>query len=185
VRLFPRPAPARHPLPRKLTLWLISLVGVALCAALIATGLAPSPGHHRELWEALLGVAGLLAAGWISIFAHRIPVGAVNDAMKRMTAQANARRIAEKDPPLASQLGIGRPDVARRFDDGGLIDVNHVPAAYLAALPGLDDRLAATVAKVRDDVGGFTSPADLEVTLDLPPGKLDDVKDRLLFRPIR
>jgi hypothetical protein len=188
-KLFPRPVPVRHPLPRKLCLWLVSLAGGILCVALIATGLAPSPGHHRELWYAVLGVAGLLGAAWIGVFAYRTPVGPVSDAMKHMQARARARRLVEKDPALATELGIGRPDIPQRrddeFDDGGLIDVNHVPASCVATLPGLNDRLAAKITRVRDGVGGFTSTADLEVTLGLPPGKLDEVKDRLLFRPVR
>jgi Helix-hairpin-helix motif len=187
--LFPHGMPVRHPRTRKLCLWLGSLVGGILCAALIATGLAPSPGHHRELWEAVLGVAGLLGAAWIGVFAYRIPVGPVSDAMKHMQARARARRLVEKDPVLATELGIGRPDLSQlhddEFDDGGLIDVNHVPASWLATLPGLNDQLAAKIMRVRDGVGGFTSTADLEVTLDLPPGRLDEVKDRLLFRTIR
>jgi hypothetical protein len=187
--IFPDPVPVRHPLPRKLGLWVVSLVGGVLCAALIATGSAPSPGHHRELWEVALGVAGLLGAAWIGVFACRIPVGPVSDAMKHLQARARARGLVEKNPALATELGIGRPDIPHlhdgKFDDGGLIDINHVPASYLATLPGLNDQLAGKITRVRVDVGGFTSLADLEVALDLPSGKLDEVKDCLLFRPIR
>jgi hypothetical protein len=38
---------------------------------------------------------------------------------------------------LAAELRIGRPDLPRHFDDGGLIDVNTVPAQVLSRLPGL------------------------------------------------
>jgi hypothetical protein len=32
--------------------------------------------------------------------------------------------------------------------------------------------------------GGFSSIADLEVTLDLPPGMVSKIKDRLIFQQI-
>ena len=41
---------------------------------------------------------------------------------------------------LAQELKIGRPDLPRDYDDGGLVDVNHVPAAILAARLGLARR---------------------------------------------
>jgi hypothetical protein len=37
---------------------------------------------------------------------------------------------------MAWELRIGRPDLPRVYDDGGLIDVNHVPPQVLATLPG-------------------------------------------------
>jgi hypothetical protein len=34
-------------------------------------------------------------------------------------------------PVLARELRIGRPDVPRQFDDGGLVDLNHAPVPVL------------------------------------------------------
>jgi hypothetical protein len=42
-----------------------------------------------------------------------------------------------RDPAVAAELRIGRPDLPRNFDDGGLIDVNTVPAQVLSRLLGL------------------------------------------------
>ena len=184
-RFLPRPRPARHPLWRKVYLWLLTAIGTVVCVALIATGVAPSPGHHQQLILAVVGAAGIVCAAWTGLYAHRIPVGAVSDAMKRMGTRENARRLVATNPGLAGELGIGGPDLPRAFDDGGLVDVNHVPASCLAALPGLDEPLARKIAQARDGVGGFTSAADLEVTLGLPPGSLDEARDLLLFRPLR
>lgn len=183
-RILPRPRPSRHPLWRKMYLWLISLAGTGLCIALLAAGLAPSPGHHQQPAAAVVGALGILCSAWIGVYAYRIPSGAVSDAMKRMEARRKARRLLEKNPVLAGELGIGRPDLPQTFDDGGLVDVNHVPVWCLAKLPGIDDQVAARIVEAREDIGGFSSPADLEVTLNLPPGKLDEVRERLLFRPI-
>src|SRR5690606_39982870 len=38
---------------------------------------------------------------------------------------------------LAKRLAIGRPDLPRQFDDGGLIDLNHAPEHVLTSLPGV------------------------------------------------
>jgi DNA uptake protein ComE-like DNA-binding protein len=89
-----------------------------------------------------------------------------------------------KNPSLAVELRIGRPDLQQSFDDGGLVDVNHVPAKVLAALPGLNEEIAEKIVSQRDGVGGFTSSADLEVTLGIPPVTLDEARDRLMFRSI-
>ena len=35
---------------------------------------------------------------------------------------------------LARELRIGRPDLPRQYDDGGLVDVNNVPVGVLAEL---------------------------------------------------
>jgi len=84
-------------------------------------------------------------------------------------------------PQLAKELKIGRPDLHSDFDDGGLIDVNHVPEEYLTTLPGIDAVLAANIIEVRDSIGGFDSLDDMEVLLGLPPGRLDWARERTIF----
>jgi hypothetical protein len=39
-----------------------------------------------------------------------------------------ARLLAVTDPARARQMGIGRTELTRYYKDGGLVDVNHVPA---------------------------------------------------------
>ena len=85
------------------------------------------------------------------------------------------------NPMLAHELGIGRPDLVSRFDDGGLVDVNHSPLEVIAGLPGIDVKTAERIVMTRLQLGGFTSVDELSVTLDLPPTQLDGVSDRLLF----
>ena len=50
-----------------------------------------------------------------------------------MRLRREARRLQQDNPVLAQELKIGRPDLPRGYDDGGLVDVNHVPAAILAS----------------------------------------------------
>ncbi|WP_251063672.1 MULTISPECIES: helix-hairpin-helix domain-containing protein [unclassified Streptomyces] len=97
---------------------------------------------------------------------------ALGAALQRRQRRAEARRILERDPSLARELRIGRPDLPRQFDDGGLIDVNHVPVAVLATLPGFTPELAERVARSRDEHHGFAFVQELEVYANLPGGGL-------------
>jgi hypothetical protein len=106
---------------------------------------------------------------------------AIDDALKGRQRRSEARRILERDPALARELKIGRPDLPRRFDDGGLVDVNHVPATVLAALPGFTPELAARVARARDEHHGFDFLQEMEVFADLPDGLADELAERLIF----
>ena len=86
-----------------------------------------------------------------------------------------------KNPDLAAELKIGRPDQDANFDDGGLIDVNHVPAQFLTELPCIDAKLARRIVETRASISGFDSLDDMEVLLGLPPQSLDPVRDRAIF----
>jgi hypothetical protein len=102
-------------------------------------------------------------------------------ARARIESRYASRRLLDTDPTLAAELGIGRPDLQRSYDDGGLVDVNHVPVEVLARVPGVDEAMAHRIGAVREDVGGFTSVEDLSVTLGIPPHALDEAADRLVF----
>lgn len=106
---------------------------------------------------------------------------AVDAARDRRELRRKAREIATDDPGLARELGIGRPDVPRDFDDGGLIDINSVPAEVLLQLRGMTAELAAHVVQVREIRGPYSSVEELSVFADLPPGLSDQLADRLLF----
>jgi hypothetical protein len=109
---------------------------------------------------------------------------AVAAALARRQRRAQAMAIVQNDPRLANELRIGRPDLPRQYDDGGLIDVNQVPAAVLAALPGITPELAAAVVAAREHTGGLTGPDDLVVFADAPPEVVSGVAEFLLFRPV-
>jgi hypothetical protein len=106
---------------------------------------------------------------------------AIGEALERRQRRAEARLILERDPALARELRIGRPDLPRQFDDGGLVDVNHVPAPILATLPGFTPELADRVVRVRDEHRGFTFVEELEAYANLPEGLADELTERLLF----
>lgn len=106
---------------------------------------------------------------------------AIDEALGRRQRRVEARRILERDPALARELRIGRPDLPRKFDDGGLVDVNHVPATILATLPGFTPELADRVVRVRDEHHGFNFVEELEAYANLPEALADELAERLLF----
>ena len=105
----------------------------------------------------------------------------VAHAKGQIQLRKKALHIVQTDPQLARELRIGRPDLNPRFDDGGLVDVNHVPVAILTRLSGVDEALARHIVDVRDGIGGFASVDDLSVTLGLDPHRLDIDAGRMLF----
>jgi hypothetical protein len=99
-------------------------------------------------------------------------------------ARREAMRIVSRDPNLAVSLKIGRIDITDRvFPDGGLIDVNNVPADVLGQATGLPQEICRPIIETRRALGGFQSVAEMSVTLDLPPHLLDKIADRLIFLP--
>lgn len=112
------------------------------------------------------------------------PQRALTEALRARALRQEARELLASDPALAEELGIGRPDLYREFDDGGLVDVNHASAAAITGcLPGLTEQQAAQIISVREQLGGFSSLADLEVHTDVPAGLLDRHGERLIFLP--
>jgi hypothetical protein len=142
-----------------------------VCIAVLAASLAPSPGQPYRPIGGVLGCLGLFTSVWFIWSAIRTPV---SESANRIRLREKARRIAKKDPRLADE----------DFDDGGLIDINHVPQSYLLYLPGIDQHLAKRIVELRRSVGGFTARGDLEVTLDLEPGVIDRAEDLMFFRPL-
>jgi hypothetical protein len=127
------------------------------------------------------------AAPEVSLAPRTAPAAdpAIVAAQWRLQRREEARRILATDPALAAELRIGRPDLPRQYDDGGLVDVNHVPAAVLAKELDLPMETAAALARQRDRVGGFSSPEDLMVYGDgLTPERLQIIQQRLAFVPL-
>jgi hypothetical protein len=108
---------------------------------------------------------------------------ALDAALAARDRRRAARDIVSTDRALARELRIGRPDLPRQYDDGGLVDVNSAPAAVLQDVLGLDASTATRVVEVRDQAGGFSSVEDLAVLLDLAPSAADLLREHAVFVP--
>ncbi|WP_433329517.1 ComEA family DNA-binding protein [Spirillospora sp. CA-294931] len=108
---------------------------------------------------------------------------AIQVAKYRRGLREEARALAGEDPALAHELRIGRPDLPRGYDDGGLIDVNHAPPATLATLPGMTPELVDRIVHRRGEQGGFISAEELSLDIDMPPDLLTNLAEYAIFLP--
>jgi hypothetical protein len=147
--------------------------------------------HPGSLFGLDAGVAAVLGLWTVSsvhalavrrrVFRAPVQDEAVTAAKDRIRRRDEARRLVARDPGLARELGIGRPDQPSDYDDGGLIDVNHVPGECLRLRGGLDAAVVRTIIATREKVGRFDGRHDLEILAGLDPDTLDEVADRLIF----
>lgn len=106
---------------------------------------------------------------------------AVADVQARRRRQDEARALAKQDPRMARDLRIGRPDLPRQYDDGGLVDVNSAPAQALTQWLGLSTAQADQVVEARKHLGRFEHMEDLVNLAELDPSTYDQVKDRVIL----
>jgi hypothetical protein len=147
--------------------------------------------HPGSLFGLDAGVAAVLGLWTVSsvhalavrrrVFRAPVQDEAVIAAKDRIRRREEARRLVARDPGLARELGIGRPDQPSDYDDGGLLDVNHVPEECLRVQGGLDAAMVRTIIATREKVGRFDGRHDLEILAGLDPDILDEVADRLIF----
>jgi hypothetical protein len=117
------------------------------------------------------------------VFEPRPQDPALVAALQARQRREEARAIAARDAHLARELRIGRPDLPRQFDDGGLVDLNHAPAPVMVRLLGLSEADAAQVIEARDRIGGFSTAEEVIAYTDLSPSLVDGIRERLVFLP--
>ncbi|MBU8857204.1 MULTISPECIES: BTAD domain-containing putative transcriptional regulator [unclassified Micromonospora] len=95
----------------------------------------------------------------------------------------HARYLLYHYPSARGELRIGRPDLPRAYDDGGLVDVNSVADRTILGLPGLNPAQAQHMVLDRRSHGPYTSMEELAARCLLPPPVTDPLRDVLLFLP--
>ncbi|MET7970550.1 AfsR/SARP family transcriptional regulator [Micromonospora sp. NPDC005305] len=105
-----------------------------------------------------------------------------SDEQRRLRRE-QARYLLHHYPAARSELRIGRPDLLRSYDDGGLVDVNAVPDPVLASLPGLTAGQRRQIAVDRWLRGPYGSLEELAERCALPYAAAEPLRDVLLFLP--
>jgi Helix-hairpin-helix motif len=101
----------------------------------------------------------------ISIDADPVVARALAARQRRI----EARKLWTSDPAMARELGVGRPDLGRGFDDGGLVDLNAASAPVMARVCGIDQRQAEAIVAARTARGGsYFNLGELFVDISLP-----------------
>lgn len=106
------------------------------------------------------------------------PDPAIAAALAARERRAEARRLAAEDPLLARELRIGRPDLTRTYDDGGLADLNTAPGHVLARTLGIAPAHAEQIVACRTTAGRFGTVDDVFAWADLPYEVWDQIRDR-------
>lgn len=104
-------------------------------------------------------------------------------ARQQQELRQRSREMAAQNPSFARRVGMGRPDLPRAYDDGGLIDVNHAPPAVLARLPGMTPERVERIVLVRAERGTFVSADEVVVFANLPPDLARELADFAIFLP--
>ncbi|MFG2248919.1 ComEA family DNA-binding protein [Spirillospora sp. NPDC048823] len=162
---------------RSVLLWLMQPVYLALVILGFATAGSEDGTTGDTVFLAVFLTLVTVGTGHAFFLRRRVFSPAEADLLKqaeldvhrRRELRAQAAEVARRSPALAVEMRIGRPDLERSYDDGGLIDVNHAPASVLAEIPGMTPELAARVVQVRSDTGGFISAEEAATLADLPP----------------
>ncbi|GAB3279615.1 hypothetical protein GCM10027589_06270 [Actinocorallia lasiicapitis] len=160
--------------------------GIATLVYLVGVVLVATTDEGASTLLDAITAAGLFAA-WFGatahayairrkVFAPRTPTAppSVNDQVlqdvaARRELRAQARHILATDPALANELRIGRPDLSRSYNDGGLVDVNHAPLHALVSIPCITPEIGAAIVAARTQHGPFHSAEDLAATTNLNP----------------
>jgi hypothetical protein len=93
-------------------------------------------------------------------------------ALANRQRRADARQLAVGDPALARELRIGRPDLPREFDDGGLLDLNHIPLVLIGDKFGWDSDDLERFAAARDKLGGFSQLEEIGLLTGIDQRKI-------------
>jgi len=164
--------------------WFAAAAYVATFFAIMMTGGVPR-GALRDNLQGLL-VFGSWVAGTVQGFWFRARLldqfadPATIEVIARQVRRQLAYQLLNFHPEAAQNLNIGRPDLPRQFDDGGLVDINSVPMHVFAALPGVGAERAQHIVSVRQRIGRFASVDDLAARRLLPLNVLDPLRDILV-----
>ena len=134
--------------------------------------------HAAVLFRPSRGVPQLSGAPLSMRQRNQAAVAAAKDKLER---RKEARNLVATNPALARDLKIGRPDLPREYDDGGLVDVNHVPVGVFSSGLGLTPIEARDVLAARDKLGRFVSAEELCEYTQLSPDRVDELRDLMIF----
>jgi DNA-binding SARP family transcriptional activator len=149
--------------------------------AIVFAAIDPTPVESGDLSAAESIGFGMLSGIALVSAVHGAVLASFPGGNRHLRDQA--RHFAMFDPAGARGLGIGRPDLMRDFDDGGLVDVNHVPGHELARLPGVSSEEAHRIVVDRLKRGPYARPEELVIRGLLAPKTLHRLASRLICIP--
>lgn len=110
---------------------------------------------------------------------------AVREVLAGRERRRQARELIARDPAMAVELNLGRPDVPDVVDDGDLVDLNNTTADGLATALGWPIETAEAFVVARDVRGGYASLDEVAALSGLETALLDRDAERIVLLPHR
>jgi DNA uptake protein ComE-like DNA-binding protein len=107
---------------------------------------------------------------------------ALDAARETVAERREAQELVRREPLVALQMGVGRPDVPGAAHMH-VIDVNRAHPRELAALPGVNLKLAREIVRAREEIDGFDSLEDLGIVMHLDGNAVEDLRPYVVFIP--
>ncbi len=185
-------APIYAGIKARRAVWIVLgvLWSAIVVAGFVANSVTKSGNHGTNDFAGFL-----LILGWVGAIATSFAIRpayerqmtselerATEAAEQRLQDRRRALEMARRNPALAQEVGVGRPD-RHGAADAGLVDVNNASVTALLKLPGVDGDLATRIIETREQVGGFSSLEDCGETLDIDGGTVDGLRGRVVFLP--
>jgi DNA uptake protein ComE-like DNA-binding protein len=162
---------------------LMSWGGIVLVAA------TPTDSAVSDIGAALFLIEWLAATAHAFVirgeYQRRLAGAAPNPleaARSIVETRKEAQRLVLREPDVARELGVGRPDLPQARSMG-VIDVNGVSAEVLATLPGIDNHLARDIVRAREEIDGFKSLEDMGGVMSLDGNLVEDLRRYVVFVP--
>ncbi|WP_129669026.1 hypothetical protein [Phytoactinopolyspora endophytica] len=170
--------------------WLLTAAVLALMSvAVVVMFIVDADGSVAGIpWILdMIGGVSAAAAGRKIVFDRPKPQidPAVKQVLHDRMRRQQARGIVERDPAMALELGIGRPDTRREYADGGLMDLNNVTAAGIVHFLGWRPDVADTFVAERDARHGYTSLTEIGALSGVDPKLLETHSDRIVLLPFQ
>jgi len=132
--------------------------------------------------------AAILVSGWVlsTILAvvYRKPtvlLPGTEQELARRRQREQYRQLIKRDPGLARGIGVGRPDLVRNFDDGGLLDLNTLTADELTRFGSIPIGEAQQIVETRKQLGGLSTVDELVVYASLSDATLGNLRETAVF----
>lgn len=144
-------------------------IGMVLVLAAIGIGTTVACMERNAGIEAERRQAQVMQTPWMQ------------QAVTSREAREHHRRLAAQDPRLAQANHVGRPDLQRSFDDGGLLDLNSLPLDALVKHAGLSRQEAQSVVEARERFGRLSSVDELVVHAGVDAPSAERLRDYAVF----
>jgi hypothetical protein len=174
---------------RQRRLWAVTAAYAVGVVALFVFSDAPNGSWGDAVFGTVLVALMLGGTTHALVLRRRVftpaPAPATAAALAPSNQDEDAGAIATGVVAPAGELRVGHPELLRQVDDGGLVDVNHVPEQVLVDRLGLSPAQAGQVVQARERLGGFAGAEDLVAGSGLPVATVDALRERLRFGAVQ